>query len=573
MPASEQLFDDLLHAGKIALSNGAWSVARTCFEEALLQRETPEVLDGLGMAGWGLSDTFLTFDTRERAYRLYKQRGDYLGAARVAARLASDHLFYKGETIIAGGWIQRARTLLAGLEPSVALGWLDVTEAQILGTVGHDYSAMQKLCTQARSIGESLGAVDLEMMALAIDGLTLVCMGDVKGGMRLLDEATLVIVAGETTDIDASCLACCYLIYACEMTRDYERSAQWIERLREIAARWSHPSMFYFCRVHYAGYLIWKGNWAEAETELLAAITELESTQPALAAEAFLRLAVLYCRQGRLDEATYLFERVDSPPYRVMAGDFALLGRAALAFTQNYLETAIDLAARFLRAIPESGLMERINAVEMLFQALLMRGELAQAEGALVEIQAAAGAAGTKPMQASARYAEGILALSTASFGTAKTCFEDALDLWERCGAPFETAQARVGLAQSLLALGRASDAEKHALEASKVFARLGAMPVAAFVEHLLEQIESAPQIQDNNSSGPELTARELEVLCLIAVGKSNQEIARELVLSVRTVERHISNIYLKIGATGTAARATATAYAHRHNLAVFPAH
>ena len=367
MSTPDKTLADPMYAGQIALSNGAWREARACFESALLSEETPEALDGLGMAGWGLSDTALTFDTRERAFRLYRQRGDYPQAARVASRLALDYLFYKGENIIAGGWIQRARTLLAGLEPSVELGWLDVTEAQLLGTTGHDYATTLALSAQAKSLAKSQGAIDLEMLALAIEGLTLVCMGQVSAGMRRLDEATLTIVAGETTDIDASCLACCYLIFACEITRDYERASQWIEHLRALSARWSHPSMFYFCRVHYAGYLIWTGKWTEAETELRAAIVELESTQPALAAEAFMRLAALYCQQGRLDEAAVLFERADSPPFRVISGDFALLGRAAMAFTRNYLETAIDLAARFLRAVPTNGLMERVGALRIAF--------------------------------------------------------------------------------------------------------------------------------------------------------------------------------------------------------------
>jgi DNA-binding NarL/FixJ family response regulator len=97
-------------------------------------------------------------------------------------------------------------------------------------------------------------------------------------------------------------------------------------------------------------------------------------------------------------------------------------------------------------------------------------------------------------------------------------------------------------------------------------------MPVVTFAEYILHQIASAPQSHSNGSDLPDLTTRELEVLRLIAVGKSNQEIAGELVLSIRTVERHISNIYTKIGATGAAARSIATALALRHNLTPSPA-
>src|SRR4051794_13860008 len=102
MSPADRKLDDPMYAGQLALANSAWREARTCFDAALLSEETPEALDGLGMAGWGLSDTALTFDTRERAYNLYKQRGDYRGAARVAARLALDYLYFRGENIIAG---------------------------------------------------------------------------------------------------------------------------------------------------------------------------------------------------------------------------------------------------------------------------------------------------------------------------------------------------------------------------------------------------------------------------------------------------------------------------------------
>jgi DNA-binding NarL/FixJ family response regulator len=170
-------------------------------------------------------------------------------------------------------------------------------------------------------------------------------------------------------------------------------------------------------------------------------------------------------------------------------------------------------------------------------------------------------------MQASARFGEGMLAMATANFNSARICFEDALDLWDRSAAPFETAQARMGLAQSLLALGRVQEAEQQAQTALKVFTHLRAMPVVAFAEYLLQQIEAATQVQGKSATtpGPDLTSREIEVLNLIASGKSNQEIAGDLGLSIRTVERHISNIYTKIGATGPTARATATAFAHKH--------
>jgi DNA-binding NarL/FixJ family response regulator len=155
-----------------------------------------------------------------------------------------------------------------------------------------------------------------------------------------------------------------------------------------------------------------------------------------------------------------------------------------------------------------------------------------------------------------------------ADYDTAKCCFQDALDLWTRSGAPFESALARLELARTLLALGRSRAAEHEAREAAVVLQQLGALPAATQASMLVCEIEAQARARSTPAPGmSELTPRELEVLRLIAAGRRNQDIAQELVLSVRTVERHISNIYAKVGGSGATARATATAYALRHAL------
>jgi len=562
--------DGLLLAGRAALARGAWGEARRCFLAALREEETPEALEGLGTASWGLSDTAATFDTRQRAYRLYRRLGNRRSAARVAARIAIDHFYFRGEYAIANGWIQRAHRLLEGYEPGPELGWLAVAESQIIGWAESDGAAIQRLCAQAAALGKLYGDTDLEFLALAFEGMAMVYLGMIGEGMRRLDEVTVAAVAGEMNDIDAACTACCCLIFACEAARDLERAAQWIERLKERAARWSHPTLFFFCRTHYAGLLIWRGEWQEAELELVTAIKELSATQPALAAEALMRLAGLRCRQGQLEEAAVLLERAASPPFRALVGAFFLLGQAGLAFSKGDIDSATDLAERFLRAIPTEGKIGRVDAQELLLHALVMRGDYARAQAILGDLQAAAAAVSTRPMQASARYAEGVLAMTEASYDIARQCFEDAIDLWTQSGAPFETAQARLGLAQSMVALGRLQAAAQQVSEALKTLQQLGAQPMVAFAKALMQQIEAAttPHGYGNLlAPGLDLTPRELEVLRLVAAGKSNQEIARALVLSVRTVERHVSNIYIKRGTTGPTARATTAAYALQHGV------
>jgi ATP/maltotriose-dependent transcriptional regulator MalT len=563
-----QTLDGLVSAGRAALAHSAWTDARAYFETALQHGETPEVLEGLGMAAWGLNDAAVMFDARERAYRLYRRRGDPRGAARVAASLAMDHFYVRGELAIANAWVQRGRRLLAGLELCPESGWLAVVEALMLGWTAHDVAAVQQLCAQAAGVAQSSGDIDLEMLALACEGFALVSQGEIGEGMRRLDEATLAAVTGEMTGIDAACTACCCLIFACEFTRDYERAAQWIARLQDLATRRAHPTQLYLCRTHYAGLLVSRGAWREAEAELVAAIAELETTQPALTAEALVRLADLRCRQGRFDAAAELLARAESPPFRALAGDLFLLGRAALALAGDDVATAIDLAEQFLRAVPHEDRLERVGGLELLLAALVTGGDHRRAAAVLDELRAIAGSVATKPMQATVRFAEGMLGMAAAEYDTAKCCFEDAVELWSRSSMPYETALARLGLAQALHALGRTQVANQQAREAHDGLQRLGALPDAARAAALMGETAATPYTQPGTTPGAsDLTPREREVLCLIAAGKSNQDIARELVLSIRTVERHISNIYAKIGMSGPTARTTAATYALQHGL------
>src|SRR5215468_7984184 len=111
-------------AGRSALDRGDWAAARLAFEASLQHAETPEALEGLGLAAWWLDQGELVFDVRERAYRIYRERGDALGAARMAVWLAWDTAAFRGEEAIANGWLQRARRLLERRPDSPEHAWL-----------------------------------------------------------------------------------------------------------------------------------------------------------------------------------------------------------------------------------------------------------------------------------------------------------------------------------------------------------------------------------------------------------------------------------------------------------------
>ena len=199
-------------------------------------------------------------------------------------------------------------------------------------------------------------------------------------------------------------------------------------------------------------------------------------------------------------------------------------------------------------------------------QAAAAQGELARAQEALQELDRVADAVATAPLGAAVAYARGILAGAAGDVELARRSFEDAGDLYRESGAPFESARARLALAGALRDTGREPAASREARAALDAFGELGATHEAGRAAALARELGAGVPSLTADPAG--LTAREREVIRLLAAGNSNAEIAAALVLSVRTVERHVANIYDKVGAAGKAARATATAYALRHDLA-----
>lgn len=539
-------------AGRSALVEGAWKEARAHFESALAASETPEALEGLAAAAWWLGDTATVFDARERAYALYRGREDPGGAARLAIALAVDFNDARGEPAVAKGWLQRARRLLQDVDPVPEHGWLAFWEG--LWSLP-DTAAARARGVETAELGRSLRVVDLEMAGLALEGLGLVSEGRVTEGMQRLDEASAAAVAGEVNDLSVVGVICCFLIYGCELVRDYDRAAQWCDIVTELAERRGMRHFFAYCRTHYSSVLIWQGAWADAERELLAATDELLVTRAGLAMDGVVRLGELRRLQGRWDEATRLFAQAGGHP-------LAQLGRAQLALDQGDPRTALHLAERFLRGIPAEDRTERAAGLGLLVRAQTDLGSFEEARMSCAELQRVAATIGTTSMQALAAHTEGVLAVADGAYDLARRRLEDAIDLYERSGAPGEMARARQNLAEALRQLGLSETATQEARLALETLERLGAAKEAERASRFLAGA-SAAEISSQPEGSP-LTPREVEVLRLVAEGLSNHEIATRLVLSEHTVHRHLSNVLRKLDVPS---RAAAGAYAVRHGL------
>jgi LuxR family transcriptional regulator, maltose regulon positive regulatory protein len=266
----------------------------------------------------------LVFKAREHAFQLYLQRGDRRGAGRLATALAGDYLQFRGEAAVARGWHRRAHRLLEGLRPAPEHGWLQVSEADLTLASGGDPASVRRHAARAAAVGRSAGAVDLEMVALALEGLALVTEGKRAQGLDCLDEASAAAMSGEMTDRMAIGICCCYVVTACERIRDFDRAAQWCARLKDFCEATHFKALLGMCRAQYGGVLVWRGWWAEADTELTTAARQLAATRPAMQADALMRLAELRRHQGRFDEARRLLEGTVAHPLTALA-------RAALA--------------------------------------------------------------------------------------------------------------------------------------------------------------------------------------------------------------------------------------------------
>jgi DNA-binding CsgD family transcriptional regulator len=541
-----------LETGWAALRGGEWEDAKAAFEESLAQGETPEALEGIGWAGHMLGEDRLTFHARESAYRLYVERGDKSSAARIASYLAADHLMFRGEPAVANGWLQRAHSLIDDLEPCVDHGWLAIHEGHIAISLDEDTAKARRLAARAVELGRTFGTPELEMLGLGLEGRALVSDGELAEGMGRLDEATTVALAGEARLLYCVAWACCYLISACERVRDFDRAAQWCERVGEFCSR-HDIFLLNTCRAHYASVLSWQGRWDEAESQLTAAVGGLQAARPSMVGDAIARLGELRRRQGRAAEAADLFARSESHT-------ISLLGRAALALDRDQPAEAAELADRYLRRFGDRGRIERSVGLEMAIRAHVRLGEDERAADALSELREIAARARTRPILAAVSSAEGVLAASGGDHDAARRMFEDALDLLAACNAPFDAGRVRLDLARTLEALGRPDQAQREIEAAIENFRMIGADGEKARAEAMLETLRDAGATHPLDPvAGPlaGLSRRELEVLDLVARGLTNRDIAGRLVLSEHTVNRHVANILRKLGLTSRAAAAS----------------
>jgi DNA-binding NarL/FixJ family response regulator len=326
--------------------------------------------------------------------------------------------------------------------------------------------------------------------------------------------------------------------------RDYARAGTWCDRIAAFADAHGSRFMLAFCRAEYGAVDLWRGRWSAAEEILEASLEDFAHSRPAWARMPLAGLAELRRRQGRAEEALQLLE--DAGPSAA-----AQLCRARLALDGGDARAAAELAERVLRQAPEERLLDRAPALEVRVRSALACGEPDAAAAALASLRAVQRAVGTPPLGAGADLAEGLVAAAAGDHERARPLLEDAVDGFEHSGGLYDAAQARLALAASLFALGRADAATR---EATVALTRLEGLGAAADAERARALVRAAGGGEAPTLPG--VTPREREVLRLLAEGLTNRQIAERLVVSEHTVHRHVTNILRKLGLPSRAAAA-----------------
>jgi len=515
--------------GYAALHAGNWQEARTAFEIALTDRETPEALEGLSQAYWWAGDEDSALTLRQRAHTAFRRRGDRVRAVRCALWVSDEYRKVYRDQAAANGWLGRAQRLLNDSTGSPADGWLALARANR----ARDPASAELLALQVLADAERWSDAELEAYGLAQLGLARVAQGRVKEGVTDLDEAMAVatsqdnlVVAGDTA---------CSLMQAAELLGDLSPLMSWAPVIERYMSQHGHSALVASCGTCCGEVFAANGDWASAERELLRTIAALEQSghrsrcsHPAAA------LASLRIRQGRLEEAEAILA-----PYSTLPE--ATEPMASLLIAQGRHSPAVRLLKRQLAQTGDDNLRS-VPLQTLLAQAMAALGDTDGAANAASHLAAIAESSGLERVG-------GLSALARArSFPDpekARGAYEQAIDLLDTSGLALEAATARLELAR--LQTDADHDlAVAEARAAHEALDRLGATHLADRAAALLRSLGVRGQTGAKGKAL--LTGREAEVLGLIAMGMTNAEIAGRLFISQKTAANHVSNVLMKLG-------------------------
>jgi DNA-binding CsgD family transcriptional regulator/tetratricopeptide (TPR) repeat protein len=590
-----------LDAGRSALADGRWQDAFEIVRAHVTGAFNAEALELLGLTAWYVDNAEVAFDAYDAAYRLSVDAGDQYGAARAALWVVACRTTFKDQTNIAIGWLRRVYDGLDRRVLSRELGWMRIRECEMAlqapsAGIKKSYISARK----ATEIGRRLDDPDLQVIGHAIEALTLMAGGRLQEGAERADEAHAAIAGGRFTQHFAAAAAYIMIVDGYERVRAYDQMDAWCAHARTFCAHWRLRYPLAICQTQHAGVLMARGRWPEAEAELAAAADDLSTTRPGLLGRAFVRLGELRRRQGRLIEATTLFERA--------AGQTATsLGQVNLLIDRGNATRAFYVVNRIRRWVLPENRTGRVAVQEVASRASLALPDIVKASEAIDEIQRLAQTIHTAPVQASAAFSRGLLQSATGDLEGAIVALTDARTGFTDAGAPYDAVRASVELACALAAAGHVAEAITEGDAAEAHATTIGATPLAARAAAGVKQwrdgvtaaatAASSPAAASGPRKGgsmfsarrtvsgigpvrtarpvpkPEDTApptarvaaaalglstREYRILKMLADGRTIAEIAKAVRGREPTIDRDLANVMRKMGASSRTAAVAA---------------
>ena len=533
-----------LELGRSAAQRGDWGMAYEVLSN--LRREKGldvEDLYRLGDAAWWLGLIRETLSICEECHERFLAEGNVGRAGGIAIELAFSW-FLRGQPTIGSGWLSRGRALLDGqplrLEHGLLL-WIEAGERRAAGDVDGATRAAHELKRMATDLDEPV----LGCLGLMLEGTLAIRAGDVERGFGLVDEAMLPVLAGRVEPAMAGNLYC-QLISVCTDLADMARARRWTDATQRWCDTFSSAVMFTgICRVHRTQLLRLQGSWESALGEAAAAARELAELNVEAAAEAHYEIGQTHRMRGNLADAQAEYE-IAAALGRVPEPGFSLLLLAA-----GRLDDAGSSIRRSLAEQDDPFRRARLLAAQA--EIACARSDHETAEVATAELERIAERYASPGFRAWAATSRAAVLLRSADPGNAVTPLRAALAAYREMGASYDAAAARAMLGEALRATGDVASAEAETAAAQASFLAMGAAPPADWVVALSDPAAESPP------GG--LTTRETEVVRAVAEGLSNRDVAARLVISEKTVARHLANVFAKLGVSS---RTAAAAWVHQ---------
>lgn len=535
--------------GREAFRKQEWSNAYSLLSSADRENSLePDDLELLAKAAYLTGKYFDCTDTWNRAHHAFLKKDGTKRAANCAFWLGMI-LLNQGDRAQGSGWIARAARLVNDYKKDCAeQGFLLVPKGlQALGSGNPDKA--YDLFSEAVEIGTRFNNQDLITLSRLGLGQALIFQNKISEGTTLFDEVMVAVLSDEISPIVTG-IVYCAVIETCQKIYDLSRAKEWTGAL----SRWcdSQPDLVPFrghCLVRRVEIMQIHGEWRDAMDEVERAY-ELLSRPPgeSAAGEACYRQGELHRLLGNFSKSEKMYRQASK------WGRKPQPGLALLRWAQGEIKDAV--AAIRQSEEEEKDLIKRSKVLPAYVEIMLAAGKIRAAGAASKELSEIADKFEAPFLQAIAARASGSVLLADKDSRAALEKLREAWTLFNNIDAVYESAKTRVLIGRACSEIGDNDTAEMELDAARWHFQQLGAAHDFEMVECLIQESPS-----DNINK---LTPRELEVLRFLATGKTNKNIAANLFISERTVDRHVSNILSKLNVSS---RAAATAYAYEHDL------